>query len=214
MWEDGMGELNEIRIRDFTRADRDGALDALGAAFAAYPPSLMMFGGGESGAQRLRSTNELLFRPDSKVRAIVAERDGVIVGVLTYVDSPDCNAGGARQMLTFMRAVGPRIVTVMRTFNKVEKVHPKTAHRHLPSLGVHPAAQGHGVGGRLMTEYASRCDDDGIGGYLETITYRDPATASSRSLYERHGFVLADEVPMTDDWSMITMHRAPATPVS
>jgi GNAT superfamily N-acetyltransferase len=91
------------------------------------------------------------------------------------------------------------------------KAHPKTPDCHLPALGVCPEAQGRGIGGLLMTEYVRRCDEAGIEGYLETIRSADPSKRAQERLYERHGLAVAEVVPMTDDWSMVTMKRPAAT---
>lgn len=68
-----------------------------------------------------------------------------------------------------------------------------------------------GVGGLLMGEYARRCDEAGLEGYLETVRWADPSKRAQERLYERHGFAVAEVVPMTDDWSMVTMKRPAAT---
>ena len=110
-----------------------------------------------------------------------------------------------------MRIAGPRLLTLIRDFRMVGKAHPRTPHRHLPVLGVHPEAQGLGIGGLLMSEYARRCDEAGLEGYLETTRWADPSKRAQERLYERHGFAVAEVVPMTDDWSMVSMKRPAAT---
>jgi hypothetical protein len=67
------------------------------------------------------------------------------------------------------------------------------------------------VGGLLMAEYCRRCDEAGLEGYLETIRSADPSKRAQERLYERHGFAVAEVVPMTNDWSMVSMRRPAAT---
>ena len=62
-----------------------------------------------------------------------------------------------------------------------------------------------------MSEYARRCDEAGLEGYLETTRWADPSKRAQERLYERHGFVVARVVPMTADWSMVSMKRPAAT---
>ena len=51
----------------------------------------------------------------------------------------------------------------------------------------------------------------GLESYLETVRWADPSTRAQERLYERHGFAVAEVVPMTDDWSMVSMKRPAAT---
>jgi GNAT superfamily N-acetyltransferase len=152
---------------------------------------------------------EMPFKQGTKQNIIVAERDGGIEGVLTYADWPDC-IPSALDGLAAARIAGPRLFTPIRDFRKFDGAHPKTPHRHLPALGVCPEARCRGIGGLLMAEYARRCDEAGLDGYLETIRWDDPSRRAQERLYERHGFAVAEVVPMTDDWSMVTMKRPAA----
>jgi GNAT superfamily N-acetyltransferase len=129
---------------------------------------------------------------------------------VTYADRPHCIAG-FRDSLAAVRIARARLLTVIRDFRMVGRVHPKTPHRHLPALGVRPEAQGQGIGGLLMTEYARRCDEAGLEGYLETVRWADPSRRAQERRYERHGFAVAEVVPMTNDWSMVSMKRPAAT---
>ena len=152
----------------------------------------------------------MTIKEGTKQNVIVTERDAGIEGGLTYADRPDC-IPSARDSLAAVRIAGPRLLTVIRDFRKVGRAHPVTPHRHLPMLGVRPEAQGLGIGGLLMSEYARRCDEAGLEGYLETVRWADASRRAQERLYERHGFAVAEVVPMTDDWSMVTMKRPAAT---
>ena len=159
---------------------------------------------------RRRRMYEMALKEGTKQTVIVAELDGRIEGVLTYADRPDC-IPGARDSLVAVRIAGPRLLALIRDFRMVGRAHPRTPHRHLPVLGVRPEAQGQGIGGLLMAEYARRCDEAGLEGYLETVRWTDPLRRAQERLYERYGFSVADVVPMTGDWSMVSMKRPAAT---
>ncbi len=204
-------ELRTV-VRDFRPDDRDAVLQVLAASFQGYGPVDQVVGDGEKASVRRRRMFELALREGTKQKVIVAERDGGIEGVLTYADRPDC-IPGARDSLAAVRIAGPRVLTLIRDFREVGKAHPRTPHRHLPALGVRPEAQGQGVGGLLMAEYCRRCDEAGLEGYLETVRWADPSIRAQERLYERHRFAVAEVVPMTDDWSMVSMKR-PATTTS
>ncbi len=198
-----------IVVRDFRPEDRDAAIGVLVASFEGFAPLDQVVGGGREAHDRRRSMYELALREGTKQHVIVAERDGGIKGVLTYVDRPGC-IPSVRETLAAVRIAGPRLLTLIRDFRMVGKAHPRTPHRHLPALGVRPEAQGLGIGGLLMSEYTRRCDEAGLEGYLETVRWADPRRRAQERLYERHEFVVAHVVPVTDVWSMVTMKR-PAT---
>jgi GNAT superfamily N-acetyltransferase len=199
-----------IVVRDLRPEDRHAAIEVLAASFEGFGPLDQVVGDDDKAQDRRRRINEMTLREGTKQKVIVAERDGGIEGVLTYADRPDC-IPGARDSLAAVRIAGPRLMTLIRDFRKVGKAHPRTPHRHLPVLGVRPEAQGQGIGGLLMSEYARRCDEAGLAGYLETIRSFDPSRRAQERLYERHGFAVAEVVPMTDDWSMVSMKRPAAT---
>ena len=197
-------------VRDYRLDDREAAIGVLASAFQGFGPLDQVVGVGDRAQGRRRSMFELSFRNLAKQNVIVAERDGRIDGVLTYAEWPDCTPS-VRDSLAAVRIAGPRLLALIRDFRKVGKTHPRTPHRHLPALGVCPGAQGRGIGGLLMAEYCRRCDEAGLEGYLETIRSADPSKRAQERLYERHGFAVAEVVPMTHDWSMVTMKRPAAT---
>jgi GNAT superfamily N-acetyltransferase len=202
-------ELRAV-VREFRPEDREAAIEVLAASFAGFGPLDQVAGDDDKAQDRRRRMYEMMLKEGAKQAAIVAERDGRIEGVLTYADRPDC-IPGTRDSLAAAWIAGPRLVTLIRDFRKVGKAHPRTPHRHLPVLGVRPEAQGQGIGGLLMSEYVRRCDEAGLEGYLETTRWADPSRRAQERLYERHGFVVAEVVPMTDDWSMVSMKRPLAT---
>ena len=202
-------ELRTV-VRDFRPEDREAALEVLAASFQGFGPLDQVVGDDDQAQDRRRRMYEMILKEGAKQDVMVAERDGRIEGVLTYADRPDCTPG-TRDSLAAAWIAGPRLLTLIRDFRKVGKAHPRTPHRHLPVLGVRPEAQGQGIGGLLMTEYARRCDEAGLEGYLETTRWADPSKRAQERLYQRHGFVVAEVVPMTDDWSMVSMRRPVAT---
>lgn len=206
-----MSGTADIIVRDLRPEDRDAALGVLVDAFleVEFPPAdtRLLFGTGTRARKRARGLYGMMFEPRAKVSVAVAERDRRIVGVLTYVDAPACASPGAGQALRMARILGPRILVTVRPFLKASRVHPKEAHRHLPVLGVDPRFQGQGIGGRLMAEFARRCEEAGLDGYLEVVSWADARKPATRRLYERHGFVVTAEVPMSGEWSMLAMTR-------
>jgi ribosomal protein S18 acetylase RimI-like enzyme len=88
----------------------------------------------------------------------------------------------------------------------MDKHHPmERPHAYLWFLGVTHAAQGHGVGSRLLKVASDRLDADARPAYLETQTERNLA------LYRRHGFeVISEHRPRPDGPMLWSMWREPA----
>ena len=89
-----------------------------------------------------------------------------------------------------------------------ERLHPRAMpgpHWYLMALGVAPASQGQGIGGRLIRPVLARADAAGLPCYLETETERNV------TFYRKHGFaVLTAEAPPGHDLLLWTMARRPA----
>jgi GNAT superfamily N-acetyltransferase len=68
---------------------------------------------------------------------------------------------------------------------------------------VRPALQGQGVGTALLADMLARCDEEGMGAYLEA------SNDDSRRLYERHEFVVQQALRIPEGPSMWAMWRAP-----
>ena len=197
-----------VSVRELRRPlEEDAAIELLTEAFLDFPAMRVLVGYGDGARARLRRMFAMEFEPESQVGALAAELDGRLVGVLTYVDSPKCSSMSAARLVSFMRLAGPRVVRAMRMFGRVERVHPKSTHRHLPSVGVSPVMQSQGVGKALMDAFHERCDRDGRPAYLETIRWSDPTKPSHERFYGRLGYVITDVVPMTDEWEGLTMTR-------
>ena len=60
-----------------------------------------------------------------------------------------------------------------------------------------------------MGEFHRRADAIGRPAYLETIRWADPARPSPERFYARLGYRVAEEVPISEDWSVLTMIRPP-----
>jgi GNAT superfamily N-acetyltransferase len=99
-----------------------------------------------------------------------------------------------RETLRLLRqtlpGVLPRLPRVLRGLGQVEARHPSGRHLYLAVLGVDPAAQGTGVGSRLIRPGLELCDREGLPAYLETGRERNLA------FYGRHGFRVLDELQL------------------
>jgi ribosomal protein S18 acetylase RimI-like enzyme len=80
-------------------------------------------------------------------------------------------------------ALGLRTIAGIRLLRGIEHFRPRTPHYYLAVLGVAPAAQGHGIGARLVTPMLARCDSEGVDAYLESTNPKN------HGFYRRLGFV-------------------------
>ena len=197
-----------LEVRELRRpVEARAAVELLTDAFLDFPAMQLLVGHDDGARARLRRLFAMEFDVDSAVEALGAEIDGSLVGVLTYLDSPGCSAISSGRLVSFMRIAGPRVVRAMRMFGRIERVHPRAPHRHLPTVGVSTEWQSQGVGEALMKAFQERCDADGKVAYLETIRWTDPARRSHERFYRRLGYGVTDVVPMTDEWEVLTMTR-------
>ena len=87
----------------------------------------------------------------------------------------------------------------------LERHHPHSPpHYYLAVLGTDPPSQGRGLGSRLMRPVLERCDEDGVGAYLES------SKESNIAFYGRHGFRVVEEVRLPRGPRMWAMWRDPA----
>ena len=98
-----------------------------------------------------------------------------------------------------------RLPLVVRGFiGVVERHHPRTPpHWYLAILGTEPAAQGRGIGSALLAPVLARCDEDGVGAYLESSKRRNI------DFYARHGFRVTGELRLPRGPRMWSMWRDP-----
>ena len=81
-----------------------------------------------------------------------------------------------------------QFVSALGALTLLEKNHPKEPHYYLEFLGTDPAHQGRGIGSALLQPVLDRCDDEGVGAYLES------SKESNVPFYARHGFTVTREL--------------------
>lgn len=114
-----------------------------------------------------------------------------------------------RQDLEIARCLlHPRLIWRMplmaRGFGAMEMAHPSAPpHWYLAVLGTDPSAQGQGLGSAVLAPVLQRCDEDGVGAYLESSKERNIA------FYARHGFRVRRELRLPRGPKMWAMWRDP-----
>jgi len=90
--------------------------------------------------------------------------------------------------------------------NTIDRNHPRHPHYYLAALAVLPAERQKGLGSRLIQPILKRCDEEGIGCYLETSRER------TIRFYQRHGFSIMKKLSFSPEkLPLWCMWRTPNT---
>jgi ribosomal protein S18 acetylase RimI-like enzyme len=123
-------------------------------------------------------------------------------------DPPGHWKTGVREVVRLMPVMLPglrhRVVRALRGLAMIEAAHDKHPdHYYLAVLGTRPDRQGHGVGSTLLHPVLTRCDEEGIGAYLES------SKESNIPFYRRHGFEVVEEIRLPKGPLLYPMWRDP-----
>ncbi|HEX9765590.1 MAG TPA: GNAT family N-acetyltransferase, partial [Nitriliruptorales bacterium] len=106
-----------------------------------------------------------------------------------------------------VRAVRSRVPKALRGLSRMEAAHARQPdHYYLAVLGTRPDRQGTGLGSALLAPVLGRCDDEGIGAYLES------SKPENIPFYRRHGFEVVGEVAFPSGPTVWPMWRDPHAP--
>ena len=192
--------MKSLQVETVTVADQAAVIDALMLSFAgdpmarwswadpkvylaAFPRFARAFGGKafeEGTAHRIGHAGAALWLAPG-----VGPDDQAMAKLMVETISPT------------MAEDGGKLMEQMGAF------HPKEPHWYLPIIGIDPAHQGKGLGGRLLAHQLAICDRDGALAYLESSNPRNIG------LYERHGFEALGRIQAGSSPSMVPMLRKP-----
>jgi ribosomal protein S18 acetylase RimI-like enzyme len=178
---------------------RAAQLPAVGAVFAGshadYPPFRHLFPDPARRSAVLRAFFTAVVRDAFAFGAVDAATgaDGRLLGVAVWLP-PGAFPWSARRKL---RSV-PMLLSVLRTDPRgfpgfarlganAERLHPRHRHWNLETMGIAPAAQGQGIGSRLLAPGLRRADGQRLACYLTT------AKAENLAFYRRFGFEVEAE---------------------
>ena len=91
-------------------------------------------------------------------------------------------------LLPDLAGLGRAVPDAARLLAETERRRPRQPHWYLATLGTDPSRQGQGVGSALLADVLRRCDEDGVGAYLESSKERNVA------FYGRHRFEVTGEL--------------------
>jgi GNAT superfamily N-acetyltransferase len=106
-------------------------------------------------------------------------------------------------LLPMLPVLLPRIVRSTHAVREIERRHPVQPHYYLSVLGTEPEQQGGGIGSALLGPVLRRCDDDGVGAYLES------SKESNVDFYARHGFSVTERIELPEGPPLWLMWREP-----
>lgn len=101
---------------------------------------------------------------------------------------------------------GTRVLSVLATMDRIEKVHPKREHFYLQVVGTDPAKQGKGFASAILRHQLAASDAAGLPCYLES------SKDTNIPIYRSFGFETTGEIEIPDGptlWPMWREARAP-----
>jgi ribosomal protein S18 acetylase RimI-like enzyme len=98
---------------------------------------------------------------------------------------------------------GTGVFNVMATMDHIEKVHPKTPHWYLQTIGTDPDKQGKGFGSLIMRHQLAVADAAGIPCYLES------SKDTNLPIYRSFGFEVTGEIKIPNGPTLWPMWRQP-----
>lgn len=103
----------------------------------------------------------------------------------------------------------PRVAPIFSRFEALQRRYAPEPHYYLSTIGVVPEAQGRGNGSALIRPVLAQADARGLTAYTETMTRENVP------IYERYGFVVREELPVTGTdlriWAMQRPRLADST---
>jgi GNAT superfamily N-acetyltransferase len=191
-----------VTVRPATRDEVPRIAGVLAHAFAADPPMRWVMGGSPDAERRLRPYFSAL------LERLHMRRGEVWVSDEPFGAAAWIAPGGWPPSAGLELALAP---VLLRTFVRHPRRaagaarvngrdHPIERHWFLDYIGVEATARSRGTGSALMRPVLDRCDEEGIGAFLNAGSER------SRDLYARHGFEVTKRVELPRGgpplWSM------------
>jgi ribosomal protein S18 acetylase RimI-like enzyme len=190
-----MSEDNKMvppRIAVLSPAQAGAAGAVLARSHADYPSFRHLFPDPARRARALKATLSGIARDAARLGSAYGaigddgERYGVAIWLAPgrFPWSAWRQVRGAAWMLSVLRADPGSFRAFTRTGANAARLHPADPHWYLETMGVDPAVQRQGLGGRLIEPVLEIADRDQVDCYLET------ANPENAEYYVRHGFVV------------------------
>jgi GNAT superfamily N-acetyltransferase len=142
---------------------------------------------------QLRGHGEVLVDDEGRGAAIWAPPDHWRAGI----------SEGVRLAWPSLLLFRSRLPRSLRALAQIERDHAREPHWYLAIIGTDPAHQGQGIGSALIRTVTDRCDEQGLGAYLES------SKEENVPFYARHGFAVRREIAPAGGPPMWLMWRDP-----
>jgi GNAT superfamily N-acetyltransferase len=187
-----------------TPADADTLSHVAARAFLTDPVHRWMHGNHEADQAR-RSPRMFAVALRQSIRSGTAYT--IDNRSLALWEAPDHRHPGPRELFELaihgIPAAGPAVPRVLRLMLALDAHRPKAPHWYLFLLATDPAAQGQGLGWRLVTPMLERCDHEGTAAYLESTNPKNVP------FYESLGFRVLGSFAPKGGPPLVRMERPP-----
>jgi GNAT superfamily N-acetyltransferase len=199
----------EARARTATESELAGVAAALSLAFHDDPVMQWLF--GDEAPRPMRYTEPFFASVGRRHHrhGHVYTLDGTPGGA--YWDPPGEWKTRPLDVLRLaplmLRGMRTRTLRALQGLGRMERAHAAHPdHWYLAVLGTRPDRQGEGLGSALLAPVLRRCDEEGVGAYLES------SKESNIPYYRRHGFEVVGEIDFPMGPRLWPMWRAPRPP--
>jgi GNAT superfamily N-acetyltransferase len=110
---------------------------------------------------------------------------------------------GVQLAIPSLRLFRSRLPRSLRALQHIERHHAREPHWYLAIIGTDPRYQGLGIGSALIRAVTDRCDEEGLGAYLES------SKEENVPFYARHGFKVTRQLAVGGGPPMWLMWRDP-----
>jgi ribosomal protein S18 acetylase RimI-like enzyme len=178
-----------VNVRPATTGDLPAIATSLARAFADDPVKLFLTGGKELPVARTTPFFMVFGRiqlPHGHVYTTPGHEGAAMWAPPGQWKVPPKEIVKAAPAL--LRLYGWRFFPNLGVLSTLERAHPTEPHYYLEFLGTDPDHQGRGIGSALLQPVLDRCDEEGVGAYLES------SKESNVPFYARHGFAVTQEL--------------------
>lgn len=181
-------------IGEAEKTELDSLVRTLGRAFEHDPFVHWLISPGADYLRRVEGFYRVLMFEFARRQGIIL-RTNDLKGVALWYPPGDTELspfGQLRAVPAFVSIVGMlRLPRRLRGLMTIQDKHPSRPHYYLQAIGVEPSHQGRGYSSALINPVLKRCDNEGLGAYLES------SKAENIPVYRRFGFEVTEEVPLS-----------------